>query len=70
VRARNVPCVYPHALVLLVLTHLCALCSYEEYVPVKKRRQLEEAHRLARLGKVCACCNSLSRASARLLGSR
>ena len=27
-------------------------CSYEEYVPVKKRRQLEAQKRLAILGKV------------------
>ena len=30
------------------------LCSYEEYVPLKKRRQVEEAQRLLRLSKVQA----------------
>ena len=38
---------------LPVLTALPRLpsCSYEEYVPLKKRRQMEEAERLARLGR-------------------
>ncbi len=58
--ARDVPCSNPHVPVIPALTHLCALSSYEEYVPVKKRRQLEEAHRLARLGKVCISCFSPS----------
>lgn len=30
----------------------CWIHSYEEYVPLKKRRQLEEQDRLSRLGKV------------------
>lgn len=35
-----------------------ALRSYEEYVPLKKRRQMEEAERLARLGRAPAPTSS------------
>lgn len=31
---------------------MLVLCSYEEYVPLKKRRQLEQEQRQARLAKV------------------
>ena len=35
-----------------LMTVKLAWRSYEEYVPLKKRRQMEEAQRLARLNKV------------------